>query len=111
MLIAAGTAAMNGAHAEQTSSLGTVAPQTGKLATRTEIVADRNEAAMVTLGSQRAIQDAIAMYRAIAGNGGWPETQAKRLSKGDKHAQVVDPAPAPRARRISCPKKPSATRR
>jgi L,D-transpeptidase YcbB len=89
LLAAAGLLACASAQAEQTSSIGAAAPQSGKLATRTEIVADRNEAAMVTIDSRRAIRAAIEMYRAIADNGGWPEIAAKRLSKGDKHEQVL----------------------
>lgn len=71
-----------------TGSLGSVPSQTGKLATRTEIIAERNETAMLSLGSERAMRQAIAMYREIAGSGGWQSISAKRLSKGDKHEQV-----------------------
>jgi len=74
-----------------TGSIASVAPQTaisGKLATRTEIVADRGLAAMLTPGSEEALAGAIAMYEEIVAGGGWPELPPKKLSKGAKGPHV-----------------------
>jgi murein L,D-transpeptidase YcbB/YkuD len=60
----------------------------GKLATRTEIIADRGEPAMLTASSLRAIDAAIAMYEDIDRRGGWPEL-VKKLAKGDRTDAVV----------------------
>ena len=77
---------------DYTGSITSVTPQTamaGKLATRTEIVADRGEAAMLTLGSEEALRSAIAMYEEIVAGGGWDTLTAKKLTKGAKNANVV----------------------
>ena len=76
---------------DYTGSIASVAPQTaisGKLATRTEIVADRGLAAMLTSGSEEALAGAIAMYEEIVAGGGWPEVTAK-LNKGAKGPHVI----------------------
>ena len=76
---------------DYTGSITSVAPQTaisGKLATRTEIVADRGLAAMLTPGSEEALAGAIAMYEEIVAGGGWPQVTGKKLSKGAKGAHV-----------------------
>ncbi len=75
---------------DYTGSIASVTPKTatsGKLATRTEIVADRGLAAMVTPGSQEAMLGAIAMYEEIVAGGGWPQLNAK-LNKGAKGPHV-----------------------
>ncbi|MGH6907576.1 MAG: L,D-transpeptidase family protein, partial [Aestuariivirga sp.] len=79
---------------DYTGSIASVAPQTaisGKLATRTEIVADHGLAAIVTPGSQEALLGAIAMYEEIVAGGGWPQLTAKKLSKGarDPHVETL----------------------
>src|SRR5689334_5250245 len=64
-----------------------VAPKAGaqsKLATHTQIVANNDELAMLSAGSEQALADAIAMYKLIVKNGGWPEITSKKLSKGAK---------------------------
>ena len=80
------------AHAEDGSVTSSITSLTraapGKLATQTEIVAERGEPAMVTPSSLRAMDSAIAMYEDINGRGGWP-TLAKRLQKGDRSDEVV----------------------
>ncbi|MBC8036477.1 MAG: L,D-transpeptidase family protein [Rhizobiales bacterium] len=76
---------------DYTGSIASVAPQTaisGKLATRTEIVADRGLAAMLTPGSEEALTGAIAMYEEIVAGGGWPQITAKKLNKGAKGPHV-----------------------
>jgi len=60
----------------------------GKLATQTEIVAERGEPAMLTASSLRALDAAIAMYGDIDRRGGWPEL-VKKLAKGDRSDAVV----------------------
>ena len=74
------------------SSAGSIAPQvatSGKLATRTQIVANNYESAMLTRGSEEALADAIALYEQIVKNSGWPTITGKKLSKGAKGDQVL----------------------
>jgi len=76
-----------------TGSITSVTPQTaisGKLATHTEVIAERGEAAMLTEGSVSALEGAIAMYEEIVAGGGWPQVAGKKLSKGAKGANVVN---------------------
>src|SRR5262245_39116755 len=70
------------------TSLVTRAAPPGKLATQTEILAERAEAAMLTVSSPQTIDAAIAMYEHINQRGGWPNL-SKRLEKGDKSGEVV----------------------
>ncbi len=59
-----------------TGSLTSIAPRLemqGKLATKTEILTGQNQAPMLTSGSLRAIDGAIAMYQEITASGGWPQ--------------------------------------
>lgn len=77
---------------DYTSSITSVAPKMammGKLATKTEMVADRQEAAMITLGSVNALETAIQMYEEIVAGGGWPTLAGGKLAKGKKSAGVV----------------------
>ncbi|MFO1033183.1 MAG: L,D-transpeptidase family protein [Hyphomicrobiales bacterium] len=77
---------------EQTSSIAAGGPNVafaGKLATRTEVIADRNEAAMVTSGAADALQGAIAMYEEIVAQGGWRKLPNVKLEKGVKSKAVV----------------------
>ncbi|NMD06721.1 MAG: hypothetical protein GYA66_01950, partial [Phyllobacteriaceae bacterium] len=90
--LAATLAAPAWAQGETTASLpalGAAAANTGKLATRTGIVADRNESAMVTQGSGEAMQGAIAMYEEIVAQGGWRRLPNGKLEKGVKSKLVV----------------------
>ena len=80
------------AQGETTGSLPAAAgaaTNAGKLATRTGIVADRNEAAMVTQGSGEAMQGAIAMYEEIVAQGGWRRLANGKLEKGIKSKLVL----------------------
>ncbi len=80
------------AQGEQTASLPAMAAASanhGKLATRTGIVADRNESAMVTQGSGEAMQGAIAMYEEIVAQGGWTRLPNAKLEKGVKSKAVI----------------------
>jgi murein L,D-transpeptidase YcbB/YkuD len=74
------------------SLAASVAPQTaisGKLATHTQIVANNDESAMLTQGSEEAMAGAIALYQQIVKNGGWPQITSKKLSKNAKGSQVL----------------------
>jgi murein L,D-transpeptidase YcbB/YkuD len=70
------------------TSLVTQSAPTGKLATQTEIVAERGEPAMLTPSSLRAIDTAISMYEDIDRRGGWP-VLSQLLKKGDRSDHVV----------------------
>jgi murein L,D-transpeptidase YcbB/YkuD len=70
-----------------TGSITSITPRlavAGKLATKTEFLADREEAAMVTSGSIRALEGAIQMYEEIVAGGGWPSIGKGKLEKGAK---------------------------
>ena len=69
--------------------MGAVAANPSKLATRTAVIADRNEAAMVTRGSEEAMQGAIAMYEEIVAQGGWTKLPNAKLDRGAKSKVVV----------------------
>jgi L,D-transpeptidase YcbB len=79
--------------AQQTSTAAALGPRvnlSGKLATRTSVVAEQNEAAMITQGSAEAMQGAISMYEEIVAGGGWRKLPAKgKLEKGAKGPQVM----------------------
>ena len=77
---------------DYTSTIASVTPQTaasGKLATRTEIVADKGESAMLTPSAVEDLKGAISLYGEIVSNGGWPQIQGKKLAKGAKGANVA----------------------
>jgi L,D-transpeptidase YcbB len=79
--------------AQQTNTAVALGPQinlSGKLATRTGVVAEQNEAAMITAGSPEAMQGAISMYEEIVAGGGWRKLPAKgKLEKAAKGPQVI----------------------
>jgi L,D-transpeptidase YcbB len=93
--MAASVAAASCARAQSTEyagSITSVAPRAammGKLATRTEVVVDRQESAMVTQGSVTALENAIQLYEEIVAGGGWPLLEGGKLEKGKKSAQVI----------------------
>ena len=75
-----------------TGSITSVAPRMamlGKLATKTEVPLNREEAAMITSGSIRALEGAIQMYEEIVAGGGWPTLGKDKLEKGVKSEAVV----------------------
>ncbi|MFT3987583.1 L,D-transpeptidase family protein [Aestuariivirga sp.] len=77
---------------ETTSSISTPAPKpklNSTLATHTGIVADKGEAAMLTLGSEEALTGAIAHYQEIVAGGGWPTLPNKKVGKTTKGPQIV----------------------
>jgi L,D-transpeptidase YcbB len=80
------------AFAQQTSSVAALAPHvdlSGKLATRTGIIIDQNETAMVTAGSPEAMQGAISLYEEIVAGGSWRKLPKGKLEKGAKGTVVV----------------------
>ena len=77
---------------DYTASIASVTPQTaisGKLATRTEIVADKGESAMLTPAAVEDIKGAISLYEEIVAGGGWSIVQGKKQVKGAKGPNVV----------------------
>jgi L,D-transpeptidase YcbB len=75
-----------------TGSITSITPRlavAGKLATKTEFLADRQEAAMVTSGSIRALEGAIQMYEEIVAGGGWPSIGKGKLEKDVKSDLVL----------------------
>jgi L,D-transpeptidase YcbB len=73
--------------AQQTDSVAALAPHvdlSGKLATRTAVVVEQNETAMVTAGSPEAMQGAISLYEEIVAGGGWRKLPKGKLEKGAK---------------------------
>jgi murein L,D-transpeptidase YcbB/YkuD len=78
--------------AEDNASPTPTAPQastSSKLATHTQIVANNDELAMLTGGSEQALADAIVLYKQIVKNGGWPQITSKKLAKGAKGEQAL----------------------
>jgi len=65
------------------------APVSSKLATRTQIVANNDELAMLTPGTEQALADAVTLYKLIVKSGGWPQITSKKLAKGAKGEQVL----------------------
>lgn len=77
---------------QETGSLAAAAPRldlSGKLATHTGIIADRQESAIVTEGSSEAMLSAISMYEEIVAQGGWRKLPKGKLAKGVNSPAVV----------------------
>jgi L,D-transpeptidase YcbB len=75
-----------------TASITSIAPSIamqGKLSTRTEIVAGRGEAPMLTLGSINALENAIALYEEISTGGGWPQLPKGKYDKKASASAIV----------------------
>jgi L,D-transpeptidase YcbB len=78
--------------ASYTGSIGSVAPRMatqGKLATKTEIVAGRGEAPILTLGSIDALSAAIDSYEEIVAGGGWPHLPNTKFDKKSSAATIT----------------------
>jgi L,D-transpeptidase YcbB len=86
------------ARAQQTESIAAMAPRnepaaldfSGKLSTRTGIVAEQQESAMITQGSIESMQSAIDMYQEIVAGGGWRKLKPGKYEKGVKSSRIVD---------------------
>jgi murein L,D-transpeptidase YcbB/YkuD len=85
------------AFAQQTDSIAGLAPRTqprfefqGKLSTRTGIVAELRESAMITAGSVESMQGAIGFYEEVVAGGGWQKLQPGKYEKGVKAARIVN---------------------
>ena len=90
--LAAAVAVPAVAAAQQTDSLPAAAGNAalkGKLATKTEVVISRNEAAMVSRSSDEAMQAAIAMYDEIVAQGGWSQLANTKYEKDTKSRNVL----------------------
>lgn len=75
---------------QDSGSAAAIAPQaSSKLATRTQIVANNDELAMLTAGTEQALADAVTRYQLIVKSGGWPQITSKKLAKGAKGEQVL----------------------
>ena len=78
--------------AQQTDSVAVLAPHidlSGKLATRTGVIIEQNEAAMITAGSPEAMQGAISLYEEIVAGGGWSKLPKGKLEKSAKGPAVL----------------------
>jgi murein L,D-transpeptidase YcbB/YkuD len=75
-----------GADAEETQSITRLGKQ---LATRTEVIAEKGEPAMLSLGSLAATRRAQQFYDGIAQNGGWPIVADVKLKRGKKSEAVL----------------------
>jgi murein L,D-transpeptidase YcbB/YkuD len=92
LLLTLGSAPVFAQSGQDPAAPAATAPPTSapsKLATHTQIVANNDELAMLTEGSEQALADAIGLYKLIVKNGGWPEISSKKLSKGAKGEQVL----------------------
>jgi murein L,D-transpeptidase YcbB/YkuD len=90
--MAAAASAARAQSTNYTGSITSVAPRlaiAGKLATKTEVLMDREESAMITQGSIRALEGAILMYEEIVAGGGWPNLGKGKLEKGVKSDLVM----------------------
>jgi L,D-transpeptidase YcbB len=80
------------AMAQQTDSVAALAPRvdlSGKLATRTGIIIEQKETAMITAGAPEAMQGAISLYEEIVAGGGWSKLPKGKLEKGARGPAVV----------------------
>jgi L,D-transpeptidase YcbB len=80
------------AQAQQTQSIVSAGAQidlSGKLATRTGVITEQNEMAMITAGSTEAMQGAISLYEEIVAGGGWRSLPKGKLEKGAKGKAVL----------------------
>jgi L,D-transpeptidase YcbB len=78
--------------AQQTDSVVALGPRldlSGKLATRTGVIVDQNESAMVTTGSPEAMQGAISLYEEIVAGGGWRKLPKGKLEKAARGPAVL----------------------
>jgi L,D-transpeptidase YcbB len=90
--LAAATSVARSQSIVYTGSITSITPRlavAGKLATKTEFLADRQEAAMVTSGSIRALEGAIQLYEEIVAGGGWPSIGKGKLEKDVKSDLVL----------------------
>ncbi len=89
MLLSLASAPVFAQTAQDSGTTAAEAPVSGKLATRTQIVANNDELAMLTAGTEQALTDAVTRYQVIVKSGGWPQISSKKLAKGAKGEQVL----------------------
>lgn len=71
------------------SSFSNLSNRAGKATTKTEVVADRSEAPMLSAGSAQVINDSINFYEGIVAAGGWPALRTTNLKPGSKGENVA----------------------
>jgi hypothetical protein len=71
------------------SSVSNLGNRAGKATTKTEVVADRSEAPMLSPASAKAMQDSITFYEGIVAAGGWPALRTTNLKPGSKGENVA----------------------
>ncbi|MBL8908601.1 MAG: L,D-transpeptidase family protein, partial [Rhizobiales bacterium] len=71
------------------TSLSNIGNRAGKATTKTEVVADRSEAPMLSPASAKAVADSIAFYEGIVAAGGWPAMRTTNLKPGSKGEAVA----------------------
>jgi murein L,D-transpeptidase YcbB/YkuD len=74
------------ARAENTNSIGRLG---GQLATQTEVIAEKGEPAMLSLGSLEATRRAAQFYGDIARDGGWAIVPEGKLNRGKRLEAVL----------------------
>ena len=92
LMVLASPALAQSSSDEVTGSVAALVTRTapsGKLATRTEVIPDRQEPAMLTHRSLQAMDSAIGMYEDIMQRGGWPEVTERNLAKGARNDGVI----------------------
>ena len=79
-------------NADHTGSIATIAPKIamqGKLATRTEIVADRGERPIISMSAIDALEQAIGLYEEIVAGGGWQELPNVKYVAGKNSPRIL----------------------
>lgn len=71
------------------SSFSNLSNRAGKATTKTEVVADRSEAPMLSAASAQAMNDSINFYEGIVAAGGWPALRTTNLKPGSKGENVA----------------------
>jgi murein L,D-transpeptidase YcbB/YkuD len=71
------------------STISNLGNRAGKATTKTEVVADRSEAPMLSSASAKAVADSITFYEGIVAAGGWPVLRTTNLKPGSKGENVV----------------------
>ncbi|MBL8895326.1 MAG: L,D-transpeptidase family protein [Rhizobiales bacterium] len=83
------TSSSSDSHAVAPSAFSNIGNRAGKATTKTEVVADRAEAPMLSSASAKAVSDSIAFYEGIVAAGGWPTLGTTNLKPGSKGENVV----------------------
>ena len=71
------------------TSFSNLGNRAGKATTKTEVVADRSEAPMLSSASAKSVTDSITFYEGIVAAGGWPALRTTNLKPGSTGENVV----------------------